>query len=681
MKHFRPVLFIIPTLLALIPLGLSIVNGQPKQPDRVQIEQVAETNSLSAAAVPTADYVGEQLKPLDIPFTSTVWAGNPFDLVATITYTHTTSNLSRTSELFYNGGDSWIGRFPGEEVGIWEYSTASDDADLNGHSGTIEITASNYLGFVESDGHHWVRSKTGQAFVPQFVMYADPEHTYNQPAKIQADIDNFIVDHGFTGFHVKVLCRWFDINEKSCADISGSDPNPDIQTFEALEQVIAEVYEAGGTVHIWMWGDTERIQNPEQFGFNGTTDQRLQRYVAARLGPVPGWTMGYGFDLFEWTNESQLDTWHSYMHAHMGWPHLLGARINKNELTQISEQMDYGAYEQHRPDYDMYVQTITQRPNKPSFSEDRFRTRASNHAKDYSLDDVRQGLWRSGMAGGVANIWGYLNEGGTDELGSATYPNKDEILRYTDYFASRFHQDLDRCNSLTDATCLKMPSDDHYIFYAENSVSVQMDLTGMGQNEPFLALNTITGTEVLGSFNPDNLSWIAPAAGDWAIFVGDFCDYAADLPTLTCPQYSLPYPPAYETATPTITPTATNTATPTNTPTQTNTPTMTATPTNTPTETSTPTQTATPAETATPTASSTATSTLFPTNTPTASPTVIHTATATVSPTATGTLPPTATGTLPATPTLTPPATLIPRGTPDIPLHGENTIFLPIATR
>ncbi len=624
-----------------------------------------------------ADYTGEQLSPLDIPFTSTTWSGNPFDLVATITYTHTTSNLSRTSELFYNGGNNWVGRFPGEEVGLWEFTTSSADADLDGHSGTIEITASNHLGFVEADGHHWVRSATGQAFVPQYVMYADPVHTYNQPAKIQADINNFMGDHGYTGFHIKVLCRWFDINEKSCADISASDPNPDIQTFEALEQVIAEVYAAGGTVHIWVWGDTQRIQNPAQFGFNGTTDQRLQRYIAARLGPVPGWTMGYGFDLFEWTNETHLNTWHSYMHAHMGWPHLLGARSNKNELTQISEQMDYGAYEQHRPDYNMYVQTITQRPNKPSFSEDRFRTRQNNQPKDYSLDDVRQGLWRSGMAGGIANIWGYLHEGGTDELGSATYPNKDEILRYSDYFASRFHKDLERCNSLTDATCLKMPSDDHYIFYTENSSSIQMDLSGMGQNEPFLALNTITGTEVLGSFDPDNLTWLAPSTSDWAIFVGDFCDYAADLPDLTCPQYTIPYPPAYETATPTNTSTATNTPTQTGTPTQTITPTNTSTPTITPTETQTPTPSNTPTETATPTASATAT--FGPTATSTSTPALTATSTSTLTPTAVGTQPADPTPTM--TQTVTPFATLIPRETPDTPIQRENKIFLPIATR
>ena len=78
--------------------------------------------------------------------------------------------------------------------------------------------------------------------------------------------------------------------------------------------------------HLWTWGDEQRNMTPARWGINGNVDKRLQRYIGARLGPLPGWTMGYGFDLDEWVKVSELDVWRDYMHDHLGWPHLLGGR-------------------------------------------------------------------------------------------------------------------------------------------------------------------------------------------------------------------------------------------------------------------------------------------------------------------------------------------------------------------
>ncbi len=470
-------------------------------------------------------------RPIDITFNNTTVSGNPYDLVATVAFVHAESGKRHQTEMFYMGGDEWRARFTASQAGRWNYATASSDPDLNGLSGVLDIEKEDgLLGFVSADGQNWVRTgENPTAFVPQFVMSAEPNHFYNDPTRIESDIDTYIVEHGFNGLHVKVLCRWFDINQASCNNINVSSPNPDLRTFEALEQVILEVYDAGGTVHIWAWGDESRGQTPARWGYNQQVDQRLQRYIAARLGPLPGWTMGYGFDLFEWTNEEQLDTWHTNMHAHLGWYHLLGGRANKNELNQISELMDYSGYEQHEPDYAKYVETIETRPFKPSFSEDRFRVRNEGRDKDYTFDDTRQGLWRSGMAGGVANIWGYLLDGGTDELGSAPYPNKEQIKLYSSYFNPRFSGDLTRCNNLTNGVCLKNELNTAYIFYIENGSTIEIDLSGMAGNQPYLMLNTITGETSSGTLTPSSTTLTlasgngtVPERSDWAIFVGDF---------------------------------------------------------------------------------------------------------------------------------------------------------------
>ncbi len=185
-------------------------------------------------------------------------------------------------------------------------------------------------GFVTASGQQWARRKgraaIPEAFLPQFVMYKNPLGIQQEADRVSEDIQTFLVDHGFTGFHVPVYCRWFDLDHDRANDIDLEDPSPDPKTFETLEDFISRVHSAGGVVHLWAWGDEARTQTPSKWGLNGPADQRLQRYIAARLGPIPGWTMGYGFDLDEWVTDEQIKTWRDYMHSHMAWPHMLGGR-------------------------------------------------------------------------------------------------------------------------------------------------------------------------------------------------------------------------------------------------------------------------------------------------------------------------------------------------------------------
>lgn len=304
----------------------------------------------------TLDRVGEQYRPfIEWSLDNPTHSGNPYDLVATATFVHGESLESRTTEMFYSGGDTWRFRFTGTQTGEWTFTTSSSDPDLNGHGGTVTIDPNpdpDAHGFVKKFGEKWGWQGTEEAFVPQLVMYDNPVHYHDAPAKIDADVQTFLVEHGFNGFHTCVYCRWFDINEDRYDSIDVPDPDP--RTFEALELLITRTHAAGGLVHIWAWGDESRHMTPIKWGKNESEDRRLQRYIAARLGPLPGWTMGYGFDCDEWVVEDDLLLWHEYMHQHFGWSHFLGARDrNPNQpsdpLTQIYEGLDYSGYEHHRP--------------------------------------------------------------------------------------------------------------------------------------------------------------------------------------------------------------------------------------------------------------------------------------------------------------------------------------------
>jgi hypothetical protein len=209
----------------------------------------------------------------------------------------------------------------------------------------------------------------------------------------------------------------------------------------------------------------------------------------------------------------------------MGWPHLLGCRAHKNLPAQIYEGLDYSSYEQHRPDYEKYVETIMLRPGKPSFSEDRFRIRKSEEyaSKDYDMEMTRRGLWHSTMAGGVANIWGHL-EGGAGPSGSRPYPRPEWIKTWSRFFEWRFVKDMVRAPALTDGVCLERPTGQHFVFYREASSSLRMDLSRMRGSQRVVAVDAAKpyAEIALGELAPGKHTWTAPHRSDWAIAVGEF---------------------------------------------------------------------------------------------------------------------------------------------------------------
>lgn len=371
------------------------------------------------------------------------WNGNPFDVIGKVIFKHASTGKTVITHMFYGGENLWKFRFTGTQIGEWHFRTTSDYESLDGLEGVVVVKKNpdkNARGFLKPEETWWIWQGTEEAIVPQFVMYKPLNLLYSEIDAIENDIDIFLDQHGFSGFHIpSVSMGWFDI-EKSGEGYDQLDhtPNPDNDTFATLEKLITNTHQAGGIVHIWMWGDESRRQTPLKWGANSEIDQRLQRYIAARLGPLPGWSMGYGFDLFEWTNTQMLDKWHHYMHQHMGYFHFLGARSHKRQLTQISEKMDYASYEQHQPDYQQYVASVEKRPYKPSFSEDRFRIRNNSKYpdKDYNLTLTRRGLWHSTMAGGVANIWGNLAkpDSSSNQAFSLTYPNFKQLKTYDIFF-------------------------------------------------------------------------------------------------------------------------------------------------------------------------------------------------------------------------------------------------------
>ena len=489
--------------------------------------------------------VAKQWEPIECCFENPGFEGNPYELNPEATFLHEGSGEKRTTGLFHTGqGSTWAVRFTGTRPGKWSFTTTSRAGALDSKCGSVTVQANpDARGFVTGFGRKWGWSATGEVFVPQLVMYRTPDEYHNRPDLIDADIETFLVGHGFNGFHTVVGCRWFDIDKAMATKFDTADPSPDQRTFEALELLISRTYAAGAMVHIWVWGDDDadhRMTPISLGGKNGLPDMRLQRYIAARLGPLPGWTMGYGFDLEHWTKAEDLRVWHTNMHKLLGWPHVLGGRQLKpkryrGEVTDppIYEGLDYAGYDQKRPGYQDYVEAIESGPDKPGLSEDRFRIRDSerHRAKDYDMVMTRRGLWHSAMAGGVGNIWGYFLPPGTGGA-SDPYPREDWIKTNATFFARRFAKDMVRLNEVTDGLCLKRPTNRHYLIYKEDAGTIRMDLSDMGGAQRGVAVDAVKPyAEIdLGELLPAERTWRAPYVSDWAIAVGDFEDLREESP-------------------------------------------------------------------------------------------------------------------------------------------------------
>lgn len=498
---------------------------------------------LASAAPVAAEDLGKKRsllwEPVEWSKSGISYNGNPIDIISTVVFTHTWSGRTIKTEMYSDGTDKWKLRFTGTLVGRWLFKTQSDMPALNDLTGEVRVGPNpGKAGFMTNYGGKWGRLGVDEAFVPQFVMYDDPFEIMQHPKQIDEDIRVFFAEHGFNGFHTSVSCRWFDITQPASDKINSTDPNPDPRTFEMLELLITKTRNAGGVVHIWAWGDDQRKMTVVRWGINGKVDKRLQRYICARLGPLPGWSMGYGFDLQEWVKKEDMAAWHKYMQEHLGWFHFLGARAP--ELETIYSGLDYSSYQKWRPDYDTYVQAIEKlSPGKPVFFEDRFRVRKDVYPeKDYSLEMTRKGLWHSTMAGGAANIWGYwLTD--TGRGASGPYPNKDQILTYSKFFRNRFRKEMVRDNSVTDGVCLTITArkktkaggettaplvNTHYVFYKENASSVKTDMSGMGERRPGIVIDTNKPYQEInmGLLDPVDQTWQAPYESDWAIAVGDF---------------------------------------------------------------------------------------------------------------------------------------------------------------
>jgi hypothetical protein len=538
-----------------------------------------ERSAVQHAINPPAD----ESHPGGLDRTGTLWApyiewaltnpthaGNPFDLEAWVTFTHSDTGRTHRTQMFHDGGDTWKFRFTGTRTGKWNFITESADPDLNGHRGAVTIDPNPdpvITGFLTSRGNKFalqtgedeLRGHLFHVFMNlrDFPVQPDQAWRYDSPGSeryydpdtsglsiladadlVQAYLDD-TRNYGFDTIYVQVSNNWFRLGAERGTDHDSVNPDP--ETFRILEDVITTAHRQGMRVHLWAWGchsvddwTPARVEG----GINGPADRRVQRYIAARLAPLPGWTMNYGFDLHRCLTVPQLDAWAEYLHRHMGWPHLLATRSYAPPNVNI---VSYSSAE--RPDedvstsiygprgYDETVGHIDSDLDRPHFYEERLTYQRwdgvdmnGTPCKLWEMDGTRRQLWNMTMAGGVGGWWGYFWPRFTPE----TYPNPEQFRTHREFWAGRFLFDMQRDNALSDdaeARVLRSEAG-HLVFYRVDSEAIHLDLSGMSGPQPAVAVDTRKEYQELdlGSLDPRGHTIRLPHRSDWAIAVGSFND-------------------------------------------------------------------------------------------------------------------------------------------------------------
>lgn len=473
------------------------------------------------------------------------YAGNPFDVAATVTFTHAGSGTSLTTPMFYAGGDVWRFRFTGTKLGEWSFVTSSEAQALDGRRGTLTVEPnadSNAHGFLTSKGNKFAVpvGNEGQVKGTLYNVYhkGDLEFIHQYPtepnelrSKVAEAFDE-VEKHGAGALFVIVANNWFEFGALAHDEHDSEDP--DLTTFLVLESLIVQAHERGLHVHIWAWGDEDRRWTPIGMGgINGEPDRRLQRYIAARLGPLPGWTMGYGFDLHEWTSADSVRAWHGYLHENAGWPLMLTAREERR--PQHNEFFDLGdarldIYSKSIPglytgDFDLSLDSLydealvllEEAPDLPNLQEDRW---IHTRFDFFDMDNTRRTMWRYAMAGGVGAVWGTFWGDGEPR-----YPKPGQLRVHARFWDARFLLDMEPAQQLGDTYALKSATGDGVVFYKENADSLRLNLTYMVHELPAVAVDTTAETyeEIdLGLLSPGEHVWDAPYQSDWAVAVGTF---------------------------------------------------------------------------------------------------------------------------------------------------------------
>ncbi len=450
------------------------------------------------------------------------YSGNPFDVVVTVRYTHTSTGTVRELAAFYDGDTSWRWRFWPELEGEWTFTTTADgsngttnDPELHGHTGSITVTSaltSDAKGLVYADGTQFAlqRADRDDAFL---LNIYEMGYGREAPEYCLTRMDYFTESNVNTRYQEHIdLCKEAGMNTLQIfmSEVGGvwhhsSTGNPNLTTFELLDTMFAMNRAQDIRVHFWQWGDGG-AHAPE-----GDALVRLTRYIGARLGPQPRWTMSYGYDGIP---SSLASNWAITHREACGWPHLLWGRGWSH--TELDALANDDRKEVASDPYGHALNLIQNSDGRPIVYERRWWVDRDGFTGPKTI----QAMWEFAMAGGAASWWGERSDNGD----YYTADEKTQLQTHLTFWHTkrRFLRGMVPVD-LGDAYCLALGSS-NYVAYRRDADSITIDLSGAADSLEAIAVDTsATYSEIdLGTLSPENQTINLPHVSHWALGIGDF---------------------------------------------------------------------------------------------------------------------------------------------------------------
>lgn len=238
-------------------------------------------------------------------------AGNPF-IDVTFEATFELGNRRITCAGFYDGDGKYKVRFMPDETGVWNYTTASNRAELNGQTGRFECTAAregNRGPVRVRDGFHF-----GYEEGTPYVECGTTCYAWAfQPDQTQRQTIETLRSSPFNKLRMCIFPKWYRYNrsEPPIYPFPRTADTNDYSTFNAayfqhFDDLIGQLRTIG------VQADLILFHPYDKWGYSSMpadVDDRYLRYVIARYAAYRNvwWSLANEFDLLKAKNNSDWD--------------------------------------------------------------------------------------------------------------------------------------------------------------------------------------------------------------------------------------------------------------------------------------------------------------------------------------------------------------------------------------
>ena len=246
----------------------------------------------------------EQWGVEEISLRSSVAYKNPFaDVQLHARFTSNERSILVTG--FYDGNETWRIRFMPEQKGSWQFTTISNDRQLNNQTGSFEVispSGGNHGPVHVAKTYHFSYADG----TPYFLLGTTLYNWLNRDEALQNETLETLSKNPFTKVRFGLFPKWYEFNrvEPTVYPYVETSPlkfdldrfNPEF--FQHVEKRLADLQ------RLRIQADIILFHPYDHLGFatmNAAHDDAYIQYVAARLSAFQNvwWTMANEYDLFD----------------------------------------------------------------------------------------------------------------------------------------------------------------------------------------------------------------------------------------------------------------------------------------------------------------------------------------------------------------------------------------------